>query len=132
MNTLLLRRVVKGDIMRSRDIGRVVHELESLDEEREWRVTIEEKKSQRTLSQNALLWAIYTEILQRGGEAMGGWTKEDLHEFFLQNHFGSETRKIFGKRRLIALRRSSRLTKTEFSDFVESIYRFMAEQGVVL
>jgi hypothetical protein len=132
VTAILLNRVDKGSVLRSRDIGRVIHELESLDEEKSWRVTIEEQKSRRTLSQNALLWAIYTEIIQRGGEAMQGWTKDDLHEFFLINHFGSDVRTLFGKKRHIPLRRSSRLSKSEFSDFVESIHQFMAERGIVL
>ena len=48
---------------------------------------------------------------------MGGWTKDDLHEFFLIDHFG-ENLKLFGKKRLKPMRRSSRLNKMEFADFV--------------
>lgn len=132
MTAFILNKTSKGNIARSKDIGRVLHELESLDEEKSWRVTVEEQKSRRTLSQNALLWQLYTDILRRGGEQMRDWTKNELHEVFLMHHFGEERVKIFGRTKVRPLRRSSRLTKTEFSEFVESIYRFMAEQGVVL
>jgi len=90
------------------------------------------RKSRRTTTQNALLWSLYTDIIENGGEAMRGFTKDDLHEFFLIDYFGAETLDLFGRKRLKPLRRSSRLTKLEFSDFVEHIVRFMAERGVVL
>lgn len=90
------------------------------------------RKSRRTSEQNKLLWAIYGDILNAGGETLGGWTAEDLHEFFLIDHFGSETVDIFGRKRLKPLRRSSRLSKSEFSGLVDHIVRFMAERGVVL
>ena len=90
------------------------------------------RKSKRTNSQNALLWSLYEDIIGKGGEALAGFTKDELHEFFLIDYFGSETRELFGRKKLKPLRRSSRLTKTEFGDFIEHIVRFMAEQGVVL
>lgn len=90
------------------------------------------KKSRRTNDQNALLWAVYQQIIDRGGEAMRGWTKEDLHSFFLIDCFGAETLDMFGRKRLKPLQRSSRLTKAEFSDYLDHIIRFMAEHGVVI
>lgn len=90
------------------------------------------RKSRRTSDQNRLLWSLYEDILRLGGETLGGWSKEDLHEYFLIQHFGAETREAFGMKRLKPLRRSSRLTKTEFSDFVDFIVRRMAEHGIVL
>jgi hypothetical protein len=90
------------------------------------------KKSRRTNDQNALAWHLYEDIIKRGGEEMRGFTKDDLHEFFLINHFGAETKELFGRKRLKPLKRSSRLTKMEFADFVDHIVRFMAERGVVL
>jgi hypothetical protein len=104
--------------------------LSSLDGLVAWRVTAEPVKRQRSLSQNAYLWAVYELILKLGGEEMGGWTKEDLHEFFLIHHFGHNVRKLFGKKRLVPLRRSSKLTTIEFREFVDAIHLFMAERGV--
>lgn len=90
------------------------------------------KKSRRTNDQNALLWSLYEDILKLGGEALGGFTKDDLHEFFLIDYFGSETKELFGRKKLKPLKRSSRLTKMEFSDLVEHVVRFAAERGIVL
>jgi hypothetical protein len=97
-----------------------------------YRVTIEEAKPKRTESQNSLLWAIYTQILSLGGEEMGGWTKEDLHEYFLMSHFGEETYQVFDRKRLRPLRRSSKLNKQEFSYFIAHIQQFMAERGIFI
>lgn len=114
-----------------RNLSRVVAVLSSLPKEEEWKLTIEKSKPRRSMSQNAKLWAIYSEILKKLPD-MDGWTKEDLHEFFLQNHFGDEIRNLFGKKKRVAMRRSSKLSKQEFMDLIESIYRFMAERGVFI
>jgi len=56
---------------------------------------------------------------------MRGWTRDDLHEFFLIDHFGYEVHELFGKKRLKPMRRSSRLNKQEFTDFIAHIQQFM-------
>lgn len=113
-------------------LTRVVAVMSALSKEKPIEVTIKEAKRKRSESQNAKLWAIYDNILKVGGEALAGWTKEELHEFFLGNHFGWEVKKLWGKTKQRPKRRSSKLNKLEFSDFLESIYRFMAEQGVFI
>ena len=90
------------------------------------------RKSRRSTDQNALLWALSDDILSKGGESLGGWTSTDLHEYLLGEHFGWTEHKAFGKTRLKPNRRSSRLTKTEFSDFLAFIVQRMAEHGIVL
>jgi hypothetical protein len=90
------------------------------------------KKSRRTSDQNALLWSLYEDILRKGGEALGGWTKDDLHEYVLGEYWGWDKHEAFGRTRLKPKKRSSRLTKLEFSDLLEFIVRRMAEHGIVL
>lgn len=90
------------------------------------------KKSRRTNDQNALLWALYDDVLKQGGETLGGWTRDDLHEYCLGEYHGWEKHEAFGRTRMKPKKRSSRLTKLEFSDFVEFIVRRMAEHGIVL
>lgn len=124
--------VIPHSVARSAVIERASKCLAALPVEMAWRVTIEEIRPARSLSQNRMLWAMYADILRVGGEAMGGWTGEDLHEFFLIHHFGSETKTLFGRKRLVPLRRSSKLNKKEFAELVETILRFMAEQGVFI
>jgi hypothetical protein len=90
------------------------------------------RKSRRSTDQNALLWALYDDILRNGGESLGGWTSTDLHEYLLGEHFGWTEHKAFGKTRLKPNRRSSRLTKSEFSDLLSFIVHRMAEHGIIL
>ena len=113
-------------------IDRVLNVLMTLPMDKAWRVEVKEAKSTRSEKQNNTLWWIYQTILEMGGEPMGGWTKDDLHEFFLCSHFGTEVHEVFGKKRQVPRRRSSKLGKLEFAQYVDFIYRFMAEQGVVL
>ena len=90
------------------------------------------KKARRSTDQNALLWALYTDAKAIGGETLGGWTTEDLHEYMLGEHFGWTVHEALGRKRQKPKHRSSRLTKTEFSDFVEFGVRRFAEHGIVL
>jgi len=113
-------------------IRHIAMTLESLPADKAWRIIVEEAKNPRSLSQNALLWSLYSQVLDKGGEAMQGWDKDDLHTFFLGNFHGWQKDKLFGQSRLRPMGRSKSLSKTEFSDFVESIVRFMAERGVIL
>jgi hypothetical protein len=117
---------------RDQVICRIVDSIEDLPISEGFRVELHRHKSTRSDKQNNTLWWIYDEILKRGGETMGGWIREDLHEFFLIEHFGAEVHTVFGKKRQRPIRRSSRLSKLEFAEFVEFIYRFMAQQGIVL
>ncbi len=111
---------------------KVCNAVRALDATKVWVIKIEEKKPARSLSQNRMLWALYTDIIRLGGEAMQGWTKEDLHSFFLCDHFGTEIVEMFGKKRQVPLRSSSKLSKAEFVEFCDHIIRFMAERGVPL
>lgn len=91
------------------------------------------KKSTRSLQQNAYLWGVcYKTILEAGELDLEGWRAEDLHEYFLGQHFGWETLEGFGRKRLRPLNRSSTLSKMEFVDFVAYIQQTMAEIGIVI
>jgi hypothetical protein len=117
---------------RDQQICRIVDALEDLPISEGYRVEVHEHRATRSDLQNRTLWWIYDNILKLGGEMMGGWCREDLHEFFLITHFGSVTKSIFGRKRLVPNRRSSRLSKIEFAGYVDFIYDFMRKQGVEL
>lgn len=121
--------LLKGDD-RDYSLQRITEHLNGLPLDKLYSVTVSE--STRTNDQNRLIWAMYEQILRLGGEDMAGWSREDLHSFFLQNHFGSEEINVFGKVSHVPLRRSSKLSKKDFSLYVDSVVRFMAEKGVSL
>jgi hypothetical protein len=104
-----------------------------LDPGKSWKVTLEEFKPRRSDSQNAFLWGVvYPSILEGGGEALAGWQKDDLHEFMLGEHFGWETLSLGGRTVHKPVRRSSRLNKQDFSDYLEFLSRRAAELGIVI
>lgn len=90
------------------------------------------KKARRTTDQNALIHALFDDTIKLGGEALGGWTREDVKEWALGEYWGWDEHKAFGRTRLKPKRRSSRLTKQEMSDFIEWYVRTMAGHGIVL
>jgi hypothetical protein len=88
---------------------------------------VKDKRPRRSDEQNRYLWsAVYGTILKH----LPGWSANDVHEYFLGEHFGWETLEGLGRKRLKPIRRSSRLSTTEFSDYVAFIQRTMAEKGV--
>jgi hypothetical protein len=98
-----------------------------------WAIEVTEWKKPRTNQQNAFLWGVaYPAILEGGGEALAGWTRDDLHEYFLGECFGWETLEGFGRKRMRPLKRSSALTKQEFSDYLNFLEGRCMDMGIVI
>jgi hypothetical protein len=111
----------------SRAIAQIAHYLSTLPASSTFKVEIGEHKQTRSNEQNAYLWGVvYETIIQH----LPGWTADDVHEYFLGEHYGWETLDGLGKKRLKPLRRSSRLSTKEFADHLAFIQRAMAEKGV--
>jgi hypothetical protein len=110
-----------------RSLARLVAFVSALSQDKAWRIEIAEHKRTRSNDQNAYLWsAVYPAITKH----LQGWTANDVHEYFLGEHFGWETLEGLGRKRLKPIRRSSRLSTTEFSEYVGFIQRTMAEKGI--
>jgi hypothetical protein len=115
--------LAKGD----RSLTKLVGFLSSLAKGKAWKVEISEYRRTRSNDQNAYLFGVvYPTILKH----LPGWDSADVHDYFLGEHFGWETLEGLGRKRLRPIRRSSKLTTVEFSDFVGFIQRTMAERGV--
>ena len=96
-------------------------------------VTVELWKKPRTNQQNAYLWGVvYPAIMEGGGEALGGFTRDDVHEWLLGECFGWEVLEGFGRKRMRPLKRSSALNKQEFSDYLTFIDAKCAELGIAI
>ena len=125
--------VLPANLPRPRAIERITAFLGRLPLDRAWRVMVAEHKRTRTHQQNAYLWGlVYPTILKGGGETLAGWDADDLHEYFLGECFGWETIEGFGRKRMKPLKRSSRLSTTEFSDYVGFVQRKAAELGIYI
>ena len=70
--------------------------------------------------------------MNEGGLKDQGWRNEDVHEYFLGEHFGWETLDGLGRKRMKPLNRSSKLSKMEFVDYVAFIQQKAAEMGIVI
>lgn len=115
---------------RERMIQRIAAVLSGLSMGQAWRIEIAEHQPKRSDNQNRYLWGCVYPTILKASMMLQGWTNEDLHEYFLGEHFGWETLSGFGKKRLRPIRRSSKLSKLEFVDYVDFIQRKAAEFGV--
>ena len=107
--------------------------MASLKEDQAWQITVEPFRRPRSHQQNAYLWGVvYPTIIEAGGEALKGWSADDLHEYFLGEIYGWETLQGFGRKRLKPVKRSSRMTKAEFMDYLEKISQRCAQMGIVI
>lgn len=112
---------------------RVLKLFSRLPSDKAYRIEVSQHRPRRSNSQNAYLWGfVYPEILKLGGDTLGGWEAEDLHEYLLGEHFGWERVEAFNRTRMRPIRRSAKLNKQEFTDFIEFIKRRMAGHGIVV
>jgi hypothetical protein len=110
-------------------LTRIVSLLSALAADTPLKVTIAEYKRTRSVEQNSYLWGVCYKTIC---EHLEGWSADDVHEYCLGECFGWETLEGLGRRRLRPLRRSSKLSTTEFSDYVAFIQRRMAEHGIYI
>ena len=116
-------------LSRESAIKRVATLLENLPMDKAWRVEICEHVQIRTNQQNRYLWGVCYETLCK---VLPGWEANDVHEYMLGECFGWETVAGWGRKRMRPLKRSSRLDKFEFVEFVGFIQRTAAEHGVFI
>lgn len=122
----------KGPLHAAASRFHVLEYLRKLDEQLAWKVCVCEHKPRRSLPQNALLRALEDDVLALGGEAIGGYTKQEIHDLTLIEHYGFDKVMVFGRPRLRPKRRTSDLSKTEMTDHIDFVVRFFAEHGIVL
>lgn len=107
--------------------------VRGLDFRKSWKVSIEEFRPKRSHQANAYLWGVcYPAILEGGGEMLAGWDKQDLHQFFLMEHFGEETLEVGGRTYSRPFRGSSGLNREEFTEYLEFLSRRAAELGITI
>jgi hypothetical protein len=90
------------------------------------------RQARRSLDQNSLIHVLFDDTIKLGGEALGGWTRDDVKEWALGEYWGWDKFEAFGRTRLKPKKRSSRMTKQEATDFIEWYVRKMAEFGIQL
>lgn len=121
--------IPRADQGRANVVERFAKVLCALDSEKTWEVAVTEKKRRRSEQQNRYLWGVVYKTLC---EHLEGWDAQDVHEYFLGEHFGWEVLEGLGRKRMKPIRRSSRLNKMEFADYIAFIQRKAAELGVFI
>lgn len=126
METVYISKSTPGN---PRSIARLVGFLSALPQDKAFEVTVKERKGARSIQQNRYLFGVvYATLLKH----LPGWEVEDVHQYFLGEHFGWETLEGLGKKRVRPIRRSSKLTKMEFADYIDFIQRKAAGMGIYI
>lgn len=93
-----------------------------------WVVEIKRHAKTRSSAQNRYLWGVcYAVIAESTGQPA-----EDWHEFFLGEMWGWNRVQMMGRTKLKPARRSSKLSRAEFADYVDFIHRRAAEHGIYI
>jgi hypothetical protein len=128
-----MRRIFPKRTSKEAIVSAVAVLVRDIDTSKAWQVTVEEFKKPRTNQQNAYLWGVvYPAILEAGGEMLRGWLADDLHEYFLGEVYGWETLEGMGRKRLRPLKRTSRMTRSEFMEYLEQVSQRCANLGIVI
>lgn len=102
--------------------------LSTLSPSKSWRVEVVEHKERRSDQQNRYLWGVcYAELAKATGQEA-----EDWHEYMLGECYGWETIEMMGRKKLKPRRRSSKMDKHEFAEYVAFIQRRAAENGIYI
>jgi hypothetical protein len=94
-----------------------------------WEIIVGPYKKHRSDQQNRYLWGVIYPTITK---TLHGWTADDVHEYMLGEWSGWETLEGLGRKRLRPIRRSSKLSTSEFAEFVGFIQQRMAEHGVYI
>lgn len=119
--TFILPRALPRD----RVIAAVYGFLSGLAPDKAWKLEISQHKAKRSDQQNRALWGVAYKTLRD----LTGNDPDDLHVFFLGEHFGWTTVEVMGAKRRVPLRTSKNLSKTEFAEFYAFIQQRSAENG---
>jgi len=107
-------------------IANVHKTLVDLPLDKSWRISIVEHKKPRSHDQNAYLWGVVYKILHE----KTGQEPDDWHEFFLGEYHGWEEAEFFGRKKLKARSRSSKMNASEFIDYWTFIQTRCAENNI--
>ena len=128
-----MKRIFPADTFPDQVARAVLRMLQHIPKGKPIAVTVEEWKKPRTNQQSAFLWGVaYPAILEGGGEALKGWSRDDIHEYMTGEFGGWEVLEGFGRKRMRPVLRSSRMTKEQFSEYLDWLGAKCADMGIVI
>jgi hypothetical protein len=116
-----------NDAGRTRVVANLCRFLESLPTAKPWKIEIAQYQKRRSDQQNRYLWGVVYPTFMA---ILPGWDAEDVHEYLLGEHFGWERFEGMGRAKVKPIKRSSKLSKIEFADYVDYCQRKGAEHGI--
>lgn len=119
--------VLHKDSGRARVLANLTDFLARLPDTKAWKVEVAQYAKRRTDQQNRYLWGGVYRAFQ---SALEGWDAEDIHDYLLGECFGWERIEGLGRTKVKPLKRSSKLTKQEFGEYVDFCIRKGAEHGI--
>lgn len=129
MTTRAQRFVLRAnDTTRANVLANAQRFLAALPAQKSWRVDVCEHRERRSDAQNRYLWGVCYAELQRAT----GQEAEDWHEYMLGECYGWEKVEMMGRKKLRPMRRSSKMDRKEFAEYVEFIQRRAAEHGIFI
>jgi len=129
MTTRAQRFVLRAnDTTRINVLANAQRFIAALPASKSWRVEVCEHRERRSDAQNRYLWGVCYAELQRAT----GQEADDWHEYMLGECYGWETVEMMGRKKLHPMRRSSKMDRTEFAEYVAFIQRRAAEHGIFI
>lgn len=116
-----------NDANRTRIVANLQKFIDALPATKPWKIEIAQYQKRRSDQQNRYLWGV---VYPAFCKVLDGWDAEDVHEFLLGEHFGWETFDGLGRKKVKPIRRSSKLTKVEFAEYVDHAIRIAADHGI--
>ena len=115
------------------DIARMVVDLKNEPLTRPLEVKIQPYKVKRSLDQNALYWKWMKQLADHFNTKLENpLTQEDMHDLMRHNFLGYED-KVINKTQINSqLRTTTKLTRTEFMDYMTKIDVWAQANGVLL
>ena len=121
--------ILHPDATRMRVLENLQRFLASLPADKAWKVAIARYAKRRSDQQNRYLWGVCYPVFLR---ALEGWDAEDVHEYMLGEMWGWERLEGMGRVRMKPIKRSSKLSKIEFAEYVDFIQRKAAGLGLYI
>lgn len=109
--------------MRRARVAGIATFLGALDLQRPWELTIQLFRRTRSSQQNRALWGLAYKMISDET----GYELEELHEYYLGTHFGWTVKTVFGQKKRVPNKRSSKLSTVEFNEYFAFIQRHAAQ-----
>jgi len=125
------RIFAKGTTLEQRETA-ALYMVRDLTPDRAWQIEVIEWKPPKTTQQTRFLWGVVYPCILESSELLAGWHADDLHTYFLEAFGGAEEITGFGRTYTRPIKRSSRMTKKEFTNYLEFISQRCADMGIVI